>query len=244
MAKAAPDGYTLLVVQFPLGANPWLYKSLPYDTLKDFTPVILAGQSPMTLVVTSGSPIRSVGDLVKSAKGTPGKITLWLVGQRLVQPPCHGAVRAQCRRLARPGALQGQHAHADRSGRRAGRSGFRRLAPCAAVREIRQGARARRGGSEPLRVAVHGAHHGGERPARLRRVIMARHCRAGRHAPEIVRKLNAQINDALRTADVRNIFHEQGVSPAGGSPADFSAFIGKELTKWKQVVHDADIPLQ
>jgi tripartite-type tricarboxylate transporter receptor subunit TctC len=45
VAKAAPDGYTLLGVAFPFGANPSIYKNLPYDTVKDFTPLIFAGQT-------------------------------------------------------------------------------------------------------------------------------------------------------------------------------------------------------
>src|SRR6476469_10418214 len=46
VAKAPPDGYTLLVVAFPFAVNPTLYTKLPYDTVKDFAPLILAGQTP------------------------------------------------------------------------------------------------------------------------------------------------------------------------------------------------------
>src|SRR6478736_1116490 len=51
VAKAPPDGYTLLVVAFPFAVNPTLYAKLPYDTVKDFAPLILAGQSANILVV-------------------------------------------------------------------------------------------------------------------------------------------------------------------------------------------------
>src|SRR5947199_3340571 len=51
VAKAAPDGYTLLGVAFPFGANPSIYKNLPYDTVKDFTPLIFAGQTQTLLVI-------------------------------------------------------------------------------------------------------------------------------------------------------------------------------------------------
>src|SRR5690606_37800202 len=73
-AKAPPDGYTLLVVQFPFAANPWLYKKLPYDTEKDFTPVVLAGRSPMLLAVHSESRLQRTADVIAAARANPGGI--------------------------------------------------------------------------------------------------------------------------------------------------------------------------
>jgi tripartite-type tricarboxylate transporter receptor subunit TctC len=72
VARSAPDGYTILVAQFPFSANPYLYKSLPYDTLKAFSPVVLAGRAPMVFVVNSNSPIKTTGDLLALAKSKPG----------------------------------------------------------------------------------------------------------------------------------------------------------------------------
>jgi tripartite-type tricarboxylate transporter receptor subunit TctC len=68
VAKAAPDGYTLLGVAFPFGANPSIYKHLPYDTVKDFTTLILAGQTQNLLVIRPSMPIHSVGELIDYAK--------------------------------------------------------------------------------------------------------------------------------------------------------------------------------
>lgn len=73
VATSLPDGYTLLVVQFPFAANPWLYK-LPYDTDKAFDPVILAGRSPMVLVAHAGSSYRSAADVLAAAKAKPNAI--------------------------------------------------------------------------------------------------------------------------------------------------------------------------
>jgi len=71
VATSPPDGYTILVNQFPFATNPFLYKNIPYDTNKAFAPVIFAGRSPMVLVVHAESKFKSVGDLIAAAKASP-----------------------------------------------------------------------------------------------------------------------------------------------------------------------------
>src|SRR6202008_1910986 len=80
VAKAAPDGYTLLVVAFPFAVNPTLYAKLPYDTVKDFAPLILAGQAANLLVVNNDVPVKSVKELIDTAKGKPGTISYGSTG--------------------------------------------------------------------------------------------------------------------------------------------------------------------
>ena len=80
VAKAAPDGYTLLGVAFPFGANPSIYKNLPYDTVKDFTPLIFAGQTQNLLVIKPSMPINSVKELIDYAKKNPGKVSYGSTG--------------------------------------------------------------------------------------------------------------------------------------------------------------------
>jgi tripartite-type tricarboxylate transporter receptor subunit TctC len=75
-AKAKPDGYTLLMAGTgSLAISPALYKSLPYDPQKDFTPIALVAKSPFVLVVNPELPIQSVPDLIKYAKEHPGSLT-------------------------------------------------------------------------------------------------------------------------------------------------------------------------
>ena len=75
VAKAPPDGYTVLMTTNTThAANEHLYKKLPYDPVKDFTPVTLLGKGYMLLMVNPASPIQSVGDLIATAKKTPGKL--------------------------------------------------------------------------------------------------------------------------------------------------------------------------
>ena len=74
-AKAAPDGYTVLMTTNTThAANEHLYKKLPYDPVKDFTPVTMLGKGYMLLMVNPASPVQSVGELIALAKKTPGKL--------------------------------------------------------------------------------------------------------------------------------------------------------------------------
>jgi tripartite-type tricarboxylate transporter receptor subunit TctC len=75
VAKTAPDGYTILITTNTThAANEHLFKKLPYDPVKDFTPVSLLSKGHMLLVVRPDSPYKSVGDLIAAAKKAPGKL--------------------------------------------------------------------------------------------------------------------------------------------------------------------------
>lgn len=75
VARAAPDGYTLLFTSNAHTINPALRKQLPFDTVKDFTPLTLLAAAPNMLVVLADSPIKSVADYIAAAKAKPGEIT-------------------------------------------------------------------------------------------------------------------------------------------------------------------------
>ena len=75
VAKAPPDGYTLLVVSASHTANPAIYASLPYDTLKDFKGITRLAIAPLILVTSPSKNIKSVADLVARAKAHPGEMT-------------------------------------------------------------------------------------------------------------------------------------------------------------------------
>ena len=74
-AKAAPDGYTLILVAAGHALNPHLYAKLPYDSFNDFTPISLIGTSPNMLLVRADSPFKTLADLIAAARERPGQIT-------------------------------------------------------------------------------------------------------------------------------------------------------------------------
>ena len=80
VAKAEPDGHTILLVGNTVSINPSLFKTLPYDTLKDLTPITYAGVTPHTVVVTNDLPAKNLKELLDLAKAKPGTINYGSVG--------------------------------------------------------------------------------------------------------------------------------------------------------------------
>lgn len=74
-AKAAPDGNTMLVVSVGMATNPYLYKSLPYDPVKDFEPVSLLAMVPNIMVIPPNHPAKSVAEFIAMAKAKPGTMS-------------------------------------------------------------------------------------------------------------------------------------------------------------------------
>ena len=75
LVSSPPDGYTLIVVASGHATNPFLYSKLPYDTLKDFTPIVLLASSPNILLVRADSPFKTLGDMIAQARAKPGSLS-------------------------------------------------------------------------------------------------------------------------------------------------------------------------
>src|SRR5262247_3307545 len=71
--NSPPDGYTILIISLAHAVNPWLYK-LPYDPIKGFTPIAMLGSGPVVLVVNPELPVKSVKELLDTAKQQPGRL--------------------------------------------------------------------------------------------------------------------------------------------------------------------------
>lgn len=81
LTTAAADGYTIAIVSSNHATNPGLYKHLPYDSIKDITPISVVGTSPMVMVVSGDSPFKTVQDIVAAAKAKPGSISFGSSGK-------------------------------------------------------------------------------------------------------------------------------------------------------------------
>lgn len=79
-AQAAPDGYTILMVFDTHAANASLIKNIPYDTIKDFAPIMKIGWAPMLLAVHPSTPYKTLGDIIAAAKAKPGSVPYGTVG--------------------------------------------------------------------------------------------------------------------------------------------------------------------
>jgi tripartite-type tricarboxylate transporter receptor subunit TctC len=80
VARAAPDGYTLLVTSNAHTVNPAIYAHLPYDTMKDFTDIVPFAEQPNVMVVDAGSPYHTLKDFIAAAKAKPGALNLGHAG--------------------------------------------------------------------------------------------------------------------------------------------------------------------
>jgi tripartite-type tricarboxylate transporter receptor subunit TctC len=241
VAKAAPDGYTLLGVAFPFGANPSIYKNLPYDTMKDFTPLIFAGQTQNLLVIKPSLPINSVKELIDYAKKNPGKVSYGstgigssnhlsmelfksMTGIDLVHVPYKGSAPMVNDMLGghidiafdnTPNVLPQVNGEKLRA---LGVSSKARSTLAANVPTVSEA------GVPGYEVTVWFGIVG---PAGMR--------------PEIVQKLNAEMNAIFAMDDVKRRFVDQGVDPVGGPPSRFADHIRAEIQKWAKVVKDANI---
>lgn len=79
-ARAAPDGYTFLIVSNTYSINPSLIPNLPYDTQRDFAPVMLVGTTPTAIATAASKPYQSFGDVIKAAKAKPDTVTYGSIG--------------------------------------------------------------------------------------------------------------------------------------------------------------------
>lgn len=241
VATAPADGHTLLVVQFPFAANPWLYKALPYDTEKSFAPVVLAGRSPMLLVANARSDLRSVGDVISRAKTKPKALDYGssgsgssnhlamayfeaLAGIDLNQVPYRGSTpmltdlaggQIDLAFDALPHVLPFIQ------------SGKVRALAIASSRRSSLMPHLPTVGESGVSGYEVSSWHGFVVPAGTPRVV--------------IEKINRDINDALSSAEVRKVFEQQGVIPDGGTPAQFKAFVESQLTLWKKVISQKNI---
>jgi tripartite-type tricarboxylate transporter receptor subunit TctC len=241
VAKAAPDGYTLLMSDTTFGILPGLYAKLPFDALRDFQPVAQITSVPVGLVVNPGLPARSVKELVAMAKAKPGGLNF---GSGGVGTPVHMAgellkVAAKIDIVHIPYKGAGP-AFIDLLG-----GHFQMMFPTlqSAVPHIKSGrlrllalTTEKRSQAFPDTPTMEEAGFPG--------VIAV--AWFGIHAPRgtskaIVARLHAEAVKVLQDPTVKQRFETEGADIVGSTPEQFSAFVANEIAKWTKVVKAAGI---
>jgi len=244
VASSSPDGYTILVVQFPFAANPWLYKSLPYDTNQSFAPVMLAGRAPMVLAVNALSPITSVAQMVASARANPKKLNYGSSGpgssNHLAMALFESTSSTELTQIPYKGS----------SPMLAGLAGGQVELAFDALPHVQPfiqsgKVRALAIASEkrtPLMpdlptIAESGvpnyevsSWHGFVVPAGTPQAV--------------IDKLNRELNSILKMPDIQQIFDREGVVADGGTAEYFRVFIASQMSLWKKVVQQANIVVE
>ena len=244
VAKAAPDGYTILVYGALTSAHA-LYSRLPYDTLNDLVPVIALGQQPLVIVSAPAKGHKTLGDLIAAGKAKPGALNYSTAG---VGSASHfGAVR-----LAASAGFEAQHIPFKGAAEAvtdvvADRSDFSVQLPSTTLPLIRDGKLAALAVSAQKRTSLMP-----EVPTTIEAGLPANSVYpfytgmyvAAQTPREIVDKLASEIAKALQTAEVKARLAQLGVEPMPMSQAQLVQFIKDDLEANVALVKAAKIPTQ
>ena len=244
VAKAAPDGYTLLAVAASFTISPSLQSHLPFDPVKDFAPISRICAFPHILVVHPAVQAKSVKELIALAKAKPGQLNvatsgigtsthlaaelfMYMTGTKMTTVPYKGGAPGNVALIAGEVQLYFATISTSLPHIRAGK--LRALAVTtkkrlSTVPEYPTIAEAGVPGYE------HSSWVGILAPAGT--------------PPAVVAKLNAEIVKIVRLPQVRDYFLRDGLEPEGDSPKEFETDIRNEVAKWKRVVKAAGIQPQ
>jgi tripartite-type tricarboxylate transporter receptor subunit TctC len=245
VAKAEPDGYTLLLGQSgPISINPAVYKDLRYDPERDFAPVTMTTAYPYILVVNAKLPVRSLQDFVALARAKPGAMNYGTTGigaaNHLVTELFNGKAGLKMAHIPYRGTAL---AVADLVGEQVtvvfGD-------PVSVLPHMQAGTLRALAVTSPQRSAVAPdvptvaesgypgfdaiAWHGILAPAKT--------------PPVIVKKLNAEIVSALQHPETKDLLVKQAMQTVGNTPEEFAAFIKKDIAIWKAVAAEADVSVK
>jgi tripartite-type tricarboxylate transporter receptor subunit TctC len=244
VTKSDADGYTLLVQSASHAANSAIYKSLPYDPLKDLIDVARLGVTPYVMVTAPNGPYKSLKALIEAAKANPGNIpfasagvgssthlaaeyVVDLAGIKMLHVPYRGS----------PEAIQDTIA---------GRTAFYMAPINTAVGLVNEGRLAAIGLSSRRRAEVMPnvvplAEQGF--PDYDVSLWFGMWAPAGT-PPAIVQKLNMQVASALQNPEVVEQFGKLGISPLPMRPDEFARFVRSEMSIYQRIVKQAQIPQQ
>ena len=243
VARATPDGHTVLVVFDNHAVNHHLYKSLPYDPLKGFETVSLMVQSPLLLVGAPSFPPSNVGELVAYAKANRGKVAFGSTGTGN-----SGHLAALL--LAQRGGYEALHVPYKGGAPLindllSGQVGFAFISMPLVASQVRGGklkalglAGRERAPQLPDVPVVADTLAGFEAQSWVGMLVPA-----GTPAP-VVTRLAAETAKALARPDLRERLASQGFIVVGGTPGDFATYLRAESDKWGKVIRELNVTLE
>ncbi len=238
-AKAQPDGYTFVMGQTSnLAINPTLYPKLPYDPVKDLTPVSLVASAPLLIVVGADSPYKTLADVVNAAKAKPGSINYATSGSgtvaHLAAELFQKTAGITLTHIPYKGAAQGAtdvisgqvQLYVSSIPTLIGHIKGGKMRPIAVTS-------AKRTDDLPQVPTIAETYKSFEAvtwfgilgPANLPK--------------DVVAKLNADINKALKDTDLQKKLGDQGADVAGSTPEQFGKLIRDDMARWGRIVKDS-----
>ena len=244
VAKAAPDGHTLLLLNNAHAVSMSLFKSLPYDTLRDFAPISSIATFSIVLLVNADSPIKSVKDLIASARANPGRLNFGTIQIGATQHLSSELFKAMAGidvvhvPFGNTGAVL--------TGLRGGsvQVAFEFIAPvvgqvkAGALRALAVSTRSRFAGLPDIPTVQEAGVPGYE-------VMSWNGLGAPTGTPKaVINRLNKAVAEALAMPDVKQRFQELAVETRPDTPEGFRKLIASEISKWGKVIETAKIPRQ
>jgi tripartite-type tricarboxylate transporter receptor subunit TctC len=241
VAKAAPDGYTVLITAVPHVVNPSLFKKVPYDARRDFSPVVKLITYSNILIVNRALAANSVSELIQLAKRTPGTLNYGSGGNgtsqhlsaelfksmakvEMVHIPFQGGAAAMTALQSGQVSIMFETTLAALSHVKAGR--VKALAVTSAQRSPL---------TPDLPTIAESGLPGYEVTSWVG-VLLPAHT-----SLEVVKRLNSECNRMLEAPDIKVRISELGGVPAGGTPEQLGGLISAELSKWSDVVKIANM---
>ena len=244
VAKAAPDGYTLVMVSTTHVISPWIYKSMPYDPIKGFTTISKLVDSPYVLLVNPKVPARNVQEFIALAKAAPdtihyassgngsaqhlmGGLFVSMTGAKLKHVPYKGSGGAATDLVA--GVVESSFAGVPNALAQVPQGRLKALAVTTSRRI-------------PQLPDVPTMQEAGV-PGYDASVWLALLAPAGTPR-DIVTRLNTEINKLMNSPDTKKALYDAGVEVAPSTPEAMSEYMAQELARWGKVVKETGIKLE
>jgi len=244
VAKAAPDGYTLVMVSTTHVISPWIYKNLPYDPIKSFTPVTKLVDSAYVLLINPKLPVNNVREFIALAKAAPdtihyassgngssqhlmGGLFASMTGAKLVHVPYKGSSGAAADLIA--GVVESSFAGVPNALAQVPQGRLKALAVTTAKRI-------------PQLPNVPTMQEAGV-PGYAASVWLALLAPAGT-PHDIVMKLNTEIAKAMNSPETKKALYTAGVEVSLSSPEAMSEYMVQEFNRWGKVVKETGIKIE